>query len=448
MDNDILDKGIELLNSGSTIKEIVEKLNISVDKAKKISQIANMNKIISTLELNLKNKFKKLGFKALVLNPIFKENDIDGIKEILESIDINIKRDELKLLPIALKEKRKRLIRAKENAENEINHLKQTEDEINSKIEEMKENKKEIEKSMGFLNDIEDKNTKKFLMEHLGVSKGKIVLYKRLDISWQQYLKQRKAIIYNKSTFTWEVANMEELKRQTQNRFKNKKDMYYDYTKATGLFQDFAPKEAEYKNAIGIGSSLLEQEKQIEKDLKELKKQKRNINKNLKELKGTKIQSYMDSVEISNYISEYEIINHRKLQDIGMKYLYNDNQVVATEITVNNYRFDVIGYNKDKEITIIEAKASIEDFRNDNKFYKYLLYCDRMYFIFEKYIYEHYLLEINQKIKNYNIGILVATENRAVIIKESSIHNINQQIKDNIIYTINRILSRKFIYGR
>ena len=54
MSNNILNEGIELLNLGLTIKEIIEKLDISLDKAKKISQIYNMNKKISSLNLNLR----------------------------------------------------------------------------------------------------------------------------------------------------------------------------------------------------------------------------------------------------------------------------------------------------------------------------------------------------------------------------------------------------------
>lgn len=45
----------------------------------------------------------------MVLNSLFKDNDIDGIKEIVESVEINIKREQLKSLPEAIKLKRYRL---------------------------------------------------------------------------------------------------------------------------------------------------------------------------------------------------------------------------------------------------------------------------------------------------------------------------------------------------
>lgn len=448
MSDNTLVEAADLLNSGATIKEVVDKFNVSLDKAKKISQIANMTKVISTSEPNLQEKFKDLGYKALVLNPLFKEKDIDGIKEILESIDSNIKRDDLKLLPEALKLKRDRLAEAKRDAEYKMSYLKETEKEIEGKIVELQESKKKIDESMGFLNDIEDKKTKEFLMEHLGVAKGKIVLYKRLDIAWQQTLKQLGAIRYNQATFTWEIIDIDKLNKQTERRIKNKNNMYYDPDKATGMFAHRYPDDPVYKNAIGLGYSLLEEVRKTEKELKELKKKKREINKSLKELKGTKVQTYMEAAEVSNHLSEYEIIDHRRLQNAGMRYLYNAEQVAITEVAEENYRFDVVGYNQDGQITIIEAKASIADFRSDDKFHKYTHYCNNMYFIFEKDIYKWYESEICNKIKDYNIGVLVETKDSAVIMNESGCWSINEDMKNSLIYKVNRMLSRKFIYGR
>lgn len=449
MDNDLLLKALNSMALGTNINGLVEKYNISINQAKKISQLKNMKDTITNLlDYKLQERFIKLGFKALVLNPLFKANDIEGIKEIIESIDPGIKRDDLKLLPEALRVKRERVAEAKKDAENQMDYLRKTEDKIGEKIKELEENKKKTDESMGFLNDIVDKKSKEFLMEHLGVAKGKIVLYKRLDIPWQQYLKQRGAIKYNKSTYTWEIIDMDELKRQTENRVKNKKDMYYDYNKASGPYESFAPEEAEYKNAVGLGFSLLEEFKKNQKELRSLKREKRDINKKLKELKGTKVQTYMGAAEVSNHLSEYEILNHRQLQNIGMRYLYKNNLVAAAEITQDHYRFDVIGYGLDGQVIIIEAKASIEDFRADDKFHKYLEYCNSMYFIFKEGIYMWHEYEIYKKIKEYNIGVLIEKGNNAVVKVSSGTWNMNEDRKHILIFDINKTLSRKFIYGR
>lgn len=448
MSNNILNEGIELLNSGLTIKEIVKKLDISLDKAKKISQIANMNEIISVLNPNLKDKFKKLGFKVLVLNPLFKDGDINGIKEILESVDISIKRDELKILPEALKIKRERLKNAKIRAKYAIENLEQIESEIEKNILENKANKKKIDESIGFLNDVENKKAKEFLMEHLGVAKGKIVLYKRLDIAWQQSLKRNGVIKYNNSDYTWEITNLDELKRQTEKRVIKNNNMFYDCNKATGMYADRYPEDPVYKKAEGLNVSIMDSLKENEKQIKELRRKKREVNRELKELKGTKVQSYIESAEIANYLSEHEILTHRRLQNSGMRYLYNNEHVSIVELSQDTYRFDVIGYDKNGLLTIIEAKASIEDFRADEKFNRYITYCNKMYFIFTENTFIRYENEIYKKIKPYKIGVLIESKNNAICKIESDIWNSKMEQKQELIFKINRILSRKFIYGR
>lgn len=448
MNSYILSEAIENLNSGMSIKDLIEQYSITLDQAKKISQISNMQKSIGSLEQSLQEKFINLGYKALVLNPLFKDNDIDGIREILESIDTSIKRDDLKLMPEALRIKRDRLKNAKINAEIMVKELKDIELETEIKIQELEENKKKIEESMSFLSDVEDTMAKEFLMEHLGVAKGKIVLYKRLDISWQQALKRKGTIKYNESTFTWEITDLTDLKRQAERRVKNNNNMYYDPDKATGIYASYYPDNPVYKNAAGLSISILEAIKGNERELKELKKKRKEINKNLQKLKSTNIQTYLESAEVANHLSEHDILKHRKLQNAGMRYLYNADNVAVVEVPQDNYRFDVIGYNQSGNITIIEAKASIEDFRTDNKFDKYIYYCNKMYFIFDEDTYIWYRSEIDKKLESYNIGILVENKDNAIVKIESGIWHMLEDERYSLMFRINRILSRKFIYGR
>lgn len=436
------------IHNGVSVKDIKEKYHITEDQAKKISQIAKMYNAIASLDNLLQEKFIKLGFKALVLSPLFKNNDIDGIKEILESITLDIKRDDLKLLPAALEEKREKLKQAKQDAEYMFNELKALEQETEERIKELEENKRKIDESMAFLNDMTDKKAKEFLMEHLGVAKGNVVLYKRLDISWQQSLKQKGVIRYDSTAYVWVIKDLDELKRQTERRVKNKNNMYYDPNKASGLYSNYYPDDPVYKKASGMDASILEAVKYNENKIKELKRKKREINRSLKELKSTKVQNYMDASEVSNHLSQYHIIEHRRLQNSGLRYLYNKELVVTTELAKDNYRFDVIGYDREGQITIIEAKASIEDFRSDDKFHKYLNYCNSLYFIFNQDTYKYYKNEINNKLAPYNIGVLIGNKDNAVLENIASINHLNKEVKDDVVFLVNRILSRRFIYGR
>jgi hypothetical protein len=85
-------KAFEFLKQGRTIKNISEQLNITLDQSKKLSQLYRMYELINELPEVLKDKLKALGFKAFVLNPLLKEMDIEGLKEILQSINIDVKR--------------------------------------------------------------------------------------------------------------------------------------------------------------------------------------------------------------------------------------------------------------------------------------------------------------------------------------------------------------------
>ncbi|WP_376773859.1 MmcB family DNA repair protein [Paenibacillus phytorum] len=51
-----------------------------------------------------------------------------------------------------------------------------------------------------------------------------------------------------------------------------------------------------------------------------------------------------------------------------MKWLYNLGHIVVNEVELpNGRRCDVIGYDESGRIIIIEVKASVSDFRNDEK---------------------------------------------------------------------------------
>ncbi|MDT8718284.1 MmcB family DNA repair protein [Clostridium sp. 19966] len=439
---------LEAIKSDLSIKDLVKKFNITLDKAKKISQISNMQKLIADIDPKLQGKFISLGYKALVLNPLFKKNDIDGIKEILESIEPGIKRDDLRLLPEALKAKRERVEWAKLRARNAIENLERIEKGIEQNIIEIEENKRKIDEFMYFLKDVENEKEKEFLMDHLGVANGKVVLYKRLDIGWQQTLKKKGTIKYNSSTYTWEVLDVEEIKRQTEKRLKNNNNMYYDPDKATGLYADYYPEDPVYKNAIGLDASILDTIKESKNQIKGLKKKKREVNKELNELKGTKVQTYIESAEVSNHLSEHEILAHRKLQNAGMRYLYNNDNVAITEVTQDNYRFDVVGYDQSQTLVVIEAKSSIDDFRTDDKFHKYMAYCNKMYFIFTESLFSRYEEEILKKVGQYNIGVLIESKDNAVCKIESGYWEHNAESQKLLIFKVNRALSRKYIYGR
>lgn len=442
-------KALDLLNDNSSVKDVANIMGITIDQVKKLSQLSKMYEDINIFPVPLQEKFKALGLKALVLRPLFKDKDMDGLKEILESIDVGIKRDELKLLPESLKLKREEVNKAKRRAELEIQNLADIEKETEDKIKELEANKKKIDESLSFLKSVVSQKAKEFLLEHIGVAKGKLVLYQRLDISWQQALKNKGVIRYNNTTYTWIINDIEELVNQVERRIKNKNNMYYDPSKATGIYADRYPDDPVYKNAQGLNYSIMEEIKNNEKELKELHKKKRKINKSIKELKSTKVQTYLSAAEVSNQLSQKEILEHMQLQNAGMRYLYTNGYVAVTELTKDNYRFDVIGYDEDNCIIIIEAKASTEDFRRDIKFQNYTQYCNKLYFIFKDTTFRISQKEIENKLRPLGIGILVSNKDTAELAMEGiNTSNTDSIRRNDLIFMINRALCRKYIYGR
>lgn len=439
-------KAIEALKNGSSIQDISSLYKYSLDKSKKLSQIANMQKFISTLPEELRRKFSQLGFKALVLNPLFKNKDLEGIKEILEKITVDIKRDELKQFPKALYEKRKDIEKAKSEAARKMKELIKTQEEISARIIELDLNKKKIEETLTFLSGASEK-AKAFLMEHLGVANGKYVLYKRLDISWQNSLKQKNVIAYNECTYTWEINNLEELTKQAERRIKNNNNMLYDPDKARGIYSSWYPSNPYYKNALGLDTSILDSIKANERELKQLSKKKSEISKSLKKMKSSTIHGYICSAEVSNVLSQNRIIAHKRLQNYAMRYLFTEGFITGTEISHKSFRFDVLGINEN-EVIIIEAKASISDFKSDNKFYKYIPYCNKLFFVFDMKTYLLYSDVINNKIEKYGVGILVQNDDDISVIKDSNTWSMDDGTKNALKFSLSRELSRNFIYGK
>lgn len=91
-------------------------------------------------------------------------------------------------------------------------------------------------------------------------------------------------------------------------------------------------------------------------------------------MKSQKLRTYLMVANIANYLSSYEIFTHRSLQNTGMRYLYRKDGIAVTELSYDSYRFDVISYDREGNITILEAKASIDDFRGDKKLQHYRRY--------------------------------------------------------------------------
>ena len=105
----------------------------------------------------------------------------------------------------------------------------------------------------------------------------------------------------------------------------------------------------------------------------------------MKQLRKTSPKSFIEAVEATNTLSAHELKLHGELQDKALKWLFNKGYIVASEVTLpNGKRADVVGYNENGHIIMIEVKVSKGDFRQDEKWTSYLDYCDEFYFLLDK----------------------------------------------------------------
>lgn len=430
-------KAMKILDQGGSIAMLVD-IGLTRDQAKKLSRLYNMR---SQSKIHLPNqlyqKLYQLGLKALVLHPLVKDEDWSGLIEIMETIEPNIKRSDLAKFPAALAEKRERIKQMEAEVDFQLQGLLRVEKEVEEQIRQIHQVNVDIEKALSFL-DRYPKKIKDFLADHLGINEGKLCLAKRLDHGWQQSLRKRGVIQYNRKKHVHFVQNVDAVAKDLERRLKRGWRIYYDPEHVNSLYAP--PEDPEYRNAQGLveGSfkkKLMEHKKQLE----DLQRQRKEIEKEIQDLRRKKPESFMEAVEVSNQLGKKDMKTHGKLQSLAMRWLYNRGYVAVTELTIGAYRCDVIGYNEEGRICIIEAKASLEDFRRDKKWQEYLPFCDEYYFAVES---NFYLEELYAT----GVGILKADKRRLNLIQECSLR-LEAKNRKATMFQIGRGLAKKFIYG-
>ncbi len=100
----------------------------------------------------------------------------------------------------------------------------------------------------------------------------------------------------------------------------------------------------------------------------------------------------------------------RALSDHGLATL--------TEFTLGSgRRVDVIGLDRRGQVTIVEVKTSLEDFRSDRKWVEYLDFCDRFFFAVPEDFPRHVLPA--------DCGVMAADAYGALILRDSPDFRLN-----------------------
>lgn len=226
---DLTDKTIKL-------KDVPKRYDVSLDQVKRLSHYLKITLAANKhLSESVNRKVHLRGLKVLALADLFKNEDWEGLEEILSSVNENVTRDQLKQMVLSLEEKRERIQTFLEETKFKIKYLEESRKDAREKIEQLKSIQSEIKV---LTNDFQkyDEITREFLLEHVGIyqrtSQGKneatntLILIKRFDSLFQKKLKKMGIITYNDLKYTHEINDLDKFVRAYPER-KNKRGRYH-----------------------------------------------------------------------------------------------------------------------------------------------------------------------------------------------------------------------------
>ncbi len=449
---------LEELTKGTKLKDIPSLFSISIDQAKRLSRFHNMLTLAASyLSAASLTTLKQIGMKSLYLSELFKAQDWEGLNEILSSVNPDTHREDLKLMIAALHEKRERIQSFKNEVDLKQRAFEWEESQLKAQEKELDRLKKEIDASLRPFQKFEDE-TKRFLMGHVGVYQGRYCLIKRVDSQWQSSLKKRGLIEYDEWKYINFIPDLDRFAKDYERRAKGGYSIDWDEEVEWERYdkrKEFGspPPDGPYyrKGNKLIADSVLNRMDTIQKSIEENKQKQQNLQREMKKLRKTSVQSFMESVEAANTLSVRELRRHGEWQDQAAKWLFQQGYIVATEVVLpNGKRVDVIGYNQDENIVIIEVKASYQDFIRDTKWSHYLGFCDEFYFCFNhigvKWTDERKEEKYTDTREQMKAGLLIP-DNKTITVHAHDRLSHTATDRREIMFAISKFLSKKFVYG-
>lgn len=380
----IYDDVIKLKENNFKNKEIAEKLNVSLNSVEKTLQLNRLHlKFKDCLNNELYNKLLNLNFKALEIRHIQEEPKL--VVDLLEMIDRKTTLNELKQKIELLKTKQYQVDSIKSDIETTNNNISKIKNEIKDLESKYKDIVKNLDSKFKFIEEDTDlsDSKKKQLLQAIAYDTrlDKYVFVGFIDTNKFFYLKNKGLISYDENYISYSgylppavIPDIEKFVKYVK--------------KAKDFKADFQTKYTRNKNLIWADRKDKEQKNitKVKEELKDKKKQLREHNKQLKKITDSDLNNFMTVLEAKNELTKKDILKHNELSIKGMKWLKHNGFIADIEYSYNNYRFDVIGINlDDNKVVILEAKVSLNDYKQDTKKEKYLEYCNELYIITDNY---------------------------------------------------------------
>lgn len=425
------------LNNGIKVSQIPEHYPVSLDQAKKLSRL---NKILNLanehLDEDLFQRLKRLGIKSLSLSRLFRQDDWGGIIEILSAVTDETTRDELQLLINALNDKRERIQEFKEKADLSISELEKEDEALQAKEKELLQLQREMNEQLQVFKQYQEPY-RSFLGEHLGIFEGRLVLAKRLYMSWQRDLRKQGIIEYDEQKDIHFLKDFNSFIGSLKSRHKRRLEYYWDPDK------DMKAVAENYKLRTAFRGPLTDSINLLKQELKDIRERRAVIEDELMRINRETVQSYMEMVEAPDYLSATELKRHKNLQNKALKWLFNRGFIVMADFTLpNGKRADIFAYNE-SQIIIFEVKVSASDLLTDYNWTEYLPYCHDFFFLTPADLED----AVITKTESIKCGQFIETANSIRLIRGNE-RNVEQVNNDNELkFAAAQYLSRRFIFG-
>lgn len=338
-------------------------------------------------------QFKQLGTKGLFLSPYIKAKDTLALTDILPFTTDQTTRDELLELMQQYDNKQERIQSFEQSYQAFLIAVAEKESAFQQKINELVQAKQKLLTKFEFIQQYEPA-VQELLLYYVGIHlDGYYGLRRRVDSGFRKAL-EKKGILQLNDEYVWVIHSIEDFAKQLAYRLKYGHYIQWDYEREKYRMRNneigamYVASDEDYKairNFTEETNQLEQDMQQLETELAALANEKAKLQAELEANKKASILSFEEASIASDLMSEHELLRHKEMQSIAMKWLYNQGFIVASEVVLpNKKRADVIGYNEEK-IIIIEVKSSKEDYRQDHKWTEYLPYCDEFYFFLDFY---------------------------------------------------------------
>ncbi|UYB49939.1 MmcB family DNA repair protein (plasmid) [Lysinibacillus capsici] len=385
---------LEAFTQQQKLVDIAVAFNLSLDQVKRLKRLYNYtNTVLALTNEQTTEQFKQLGTKGLFLSPYIKANNALALTDILPFTNDLTTRDELLELMQQYDKKQERIQAFEQSYQAFLIASAEKETAFQQKIKELKQAKQKLLAKFEFIQQYEPA-IQELLLYYVGIHRdGYYGLRRRVDSGFRKVL-EKKNIIQLNDEYVWVIHSIDDFAKQLAYRLKYRHYIQWDYEREKHRMRNneigamYVASEEDYKairNFTEETNQLEKEMQQLETELTTLADEKAKLQAELEANKRASILSFEEASIASDLMSERELLRHKEMQSLAMKWLYNQGFIVASEVVLpNKKRADVIGYNEEK-IILLEVKSSKEDYRQDHKWTEYLPYCDEFYFFLDFY---------------------------------------------------------------